>query len=120
MPSPGDAQAEPTIGKAINGGFDLLEAKSDLSRYNRGDMVAEIEQSEPLAAAESVYYPELVICLCAAVGTDTTVVSEALASELLAVGYKPVPVRLSALMGQIPVWNTSLKLERRMIAYGRA
>jgi hypothetical protein len=27
MPSPGDPQAEPTIGKAINGGFDLLEAK---------------------------------------------------------------------------------------------
>jgi hypothetical protein len=27
MPSPGDRQAEPTIGKAINGGFDLLEAK---------------------------------------------------------------------------------------------
>src|SRR6266567_2891344 len=26
MPSPGDPQAEPTIGKAINGGFDL-EAK---------------------------------------------------------------------------------------------
>jgi len=27
MPSPGDPQAQPTIGKAINGGFDLLEAK---------------------------------------------------------------------------------------------
>lgn len=27
MPSPGDPQAEPTIGKAINGGYDLLEAK---------------------------------------------------------------------------------------------
>jgi hypothetical protein len=27
MPSPGDPQAEPTIGKAIDGGFDLLEAK---------------------------------------------------------------------------------------------
>ena len=26
-PAPGDAQAEPTIGKAINGGYDLLEAK---------------------------------------------------------------------------------------------
>ena len=64
--------------------------------------MAEVEQSEALAASESVYYPELVIYLCAAVETDTTVVSEALASELLAVGYKPVPVRLSALMGQIP------------------
>ena len=27
MPSPRDPQAKPTIGKAINGGFDLLEAK---------------------------------------------------------------------------------------------
>jgi hypothetical protein len=27
MPSPGDPQAEPTIAKAINGGYDLLEAK---------------------------------------------------------------------------------------------
>jgi hypothetical protein len=27
MPSPGESQAEPTIGKAINGGYDLLEAK---------------------------------------------------------------------------------------------
>jgi hypothetical protein len=26
MPSPGDPQAEPTIGKAISGGFDLLDA----------------------------------------------------------------------------------------------
>jgi hypothetical protein len=26
-PAPGDARAEPTIGKAINGGYDLLEAK---------------------------------------------------------------------------------------------
>lgn len=47
-------------------------------------------------------YPELVICLCTAVGTDTTVVSEALASELLAVGYTPIPVRLSSLMAQAP------------------
>jgi hypothetical protein len=34
MPSPGAPQAEHTIGKAINGGFDLLEAKC-----NRGDRV---------------------------------------------------------------------------------
>src|SRR5450755_3297818 len=64
--------------------------------------VAEVEQADVLATAESVYYPELVLCLCAAVGTDTTVVSEALASELLAVGYTPILVRLSALMAQIP------------------
>jgi hypothetical protein len=35
MPSPGDPQAEPTIGNAINGGFDLLEAKC-----NRCDRVS--------------------------------------------------------------------------------
>jgi len=35
MPSPGEPQAEPTIGKAINGGFDLLEAKC-----NRCDRVS--------------------------------------------------------------------------------
>jgi hypothetical protein len=27
MPSPGEPQGEPTIAKAINGGYDLLEAK---------------------------------------------------------------------------------------------
>lgn len=27
MPSPGEPQAEPTIAKAINGGFDQLEAR---------------------------------------------------------------------------------------------
>jgi hypothetical protein len=35
LPSPGDPQAEPTIRKAINGGFDLLEAKC-----NRCDLVS--------------------------------------------------------------------------------
>ena len=50
----------------------------------------------------AAYYPELVFCLCAALGTDTGVVSDALASELSGVGYTPVPIRLSALMAQIP------------------
>jgi hypothetical protein len=31
-PAPDDAQAEPTIGKAINGGYDLLEAKCNRCR----------------------------------------------------------------------------------------
>jgi hypothetical protein len=35
MPSPGDPRAEPTIAKAIHGGFDLLEAKC-----NRCDRVS--------------------------------------------------------------------------------
>jgi hypothetical protein len=32
VPSPGEPQAEPTIAKAINGGYDLLEAKCN--RHN--------------------------------------------------------------------------------------
>jgi hypothetical protein len=35
MPSPGEPQAEPTIGKTINGGYDLLEAQC-----NRCDRVS--------------------------------------------------------------------------------
>jgi hypothetical protein len=38
MPSPGDPQAERTIDKAINGGFDLLEAKCN--RCDRVSLVA--------------------------------------------------------------------------------
>jgi deoxycytidylate deaminase len=58
--------------------------------------------SAPEAQATASYYPELVLCLCAAVGTDTSVVSDALASELRSVGYEPVPIRLSSLMAEIP------------------
>jgi hypothetical protein len=45
MPSPGDPQAEPTIGKAINGGFDLLEAKC-----NRCDGVSPVGLRSEAAA----------------------------------------------------------------------
>jgi hypothetical protein len=38
MPSPGEPQAEPTIGNAINGGYDLLEAKCN--RCDRVSLVA--------------------------------------------------------------------------------
>jgi hypothetical protein len=38
MPSPGEPQAEPTIVKAINGGYDLLEAKC-----NRCDRVSLVD-----------------------------------------------------------------------------
>src|SRR6476660_4824299 len=38
MPSPGEPQAEPTIVKAINGGYDLLEAKCN--RCDRVSLVA--------------------------------------------------------------------------------
>jgi hypothetical protein len=37
-PSPGDPQAEPTIGNAVNGGYDLLEAKCN--RCDRVSLVA--------------------------------------------------------------------------------
>jgi hypothetical protein len=32
MPSPGEAQANPTIGKALNAGYDLLEVKCNICR----------------------------------------------------------------------------------------
>jgi deoxycytidylate deaminase len=54
------------------------------------------------AVLTSIVYPELVICLCAAVGTDTGVVTDALGAELRAVSYEPVPIRLSQLMVQLP------------------
>jgi hypothetical protein len=38
MPSPGEPQAEPTIAKAINGGYDFLEAKCN--RCDRVSLVA--------------------------------------------------------------------------------
>jgi deoxycytidylate deaminase len=53
-------------------------------------------------ARGSGVYPELVVCLCAAVGTDTGIVTEALDAELLSVGYMPVPIRLSKLMSEVP------------------
>ena len=46
--------------------------------------------------------PELVICLCVAAGMDTRLVADALSEALLAVNYKPVSLRLSTLMAQIP------------------
>jgi hypothetical protein len=58
--------------------------------------------TETADAAVQVYHPELILCLCAAVGTDTKEVTEAFASELKTVGYTPVPIRLSQLMPQIP------------------
>ena len=46
MPSPGDPQAEPTIGKAINAGYDLLEAKCN--RCGRLSLVALRTISRPV------------------------------------------------------------------------
>src|SRR5260370_41992336 len=54
------------------------------------------------AVAPDRYYPELVTSLCAAAGTDTTAVYDALASELRSVDYQPVLIRLSALMAELP------------------
>ena len=66
----------------------------------------------------SVYYPEIVMCLSAAVGTDTSVVSEAIASELRIVGYIPIAIRLSSLMAQIPglEYLSELKAEDERIS----
>lgn len=55
-----------------------------------------------IAGDSSQYFPELVLCMCAAVGTDTREVSDAFASELRSVGYTPIPIRLSSLMAEIP------------------
>src|SRR6476660_4610730 len=46
MPSPGEPQAEPTIAKAINGGYDLLEAKCN--RCDRVSLVALRALKHPL------------------------------------------------------------------------
>jgi len=68
---------------------------------------------EQTGGADGGPYPELVLCLCSAVGTDTTVIADALASELRAVGYKPIVVRLSSLMAQLPglEYLSTLKFE---------
>jgi hypothetical protein len=61
--------------------------------------------------------------LCAAVGTDTTAVYDALASELRSVGYTPVLVRLSELMTQLPGLEYLLNLhdeDRRISESQRA
>jgi deoxycytidylate deaminase len=60
------------------------------------------KESKSGTVALDRYYPELVISLCAAAGTDTVPVYDALASELRSVGYKPILVRLSVLMGELP------------------
>jgi hypothetical protein len=46
MPSPGDPQVEPMIGKAINGGYDLLEAKCN--RCDRVSLVPLQALKQPL------------------------------------------------------------------------
>jgi hypothetical protein len=66
---------------------------------SKGQPDALQEHAETLSQA---YYPELILCLCAAVGTDTKEITAAFSSELEEVGYTPVPIRLSQLMPQIP------------------
>lgn len=53
MPSPGDPQAEPTIAKAINGGFHLLEASRLMGPDEEGKL--------PIVAASS--RPRVMACL---------------------------------------------------------
>jgi deoxycytidylate deaminase len=72
---------------------------------------------------DSLARPELVICLCVAAGTDTLLVTEAFSDALRAVEYKPVPLRLSSLMAQIPglkflteIGEEDLRIRRSMDA----
>lgn len=58
--------------------------------------------AEGRRATEENTFPELVLCLCAAAGTDTGEVADAFSNELRSVGYTPKVIRVSALMSQIP------------------
>ena len=69
---------------------------------------------------KSGVYPELVMCLAAAVGTDTGLVTEALSSELRNVGYEPVPIRLSQLMSDFRDWSPCKTFERKIVESGQA
>lgn len=66
-----------------------------------------------MEAKSQGYFPELVISLCAAAGTDTSAATEALSAELGRVGYRAVPIKLSKLMGEIPhlSWLASITAE---------
>lgn len=90
--------------------FTLLDAAQTRppTRDGRGKVskgppgIPKASGGETADVASQVYYPELILCLCAAVGTDTKEITEAFAFEFQAVGYTPVPIRLSQLMPQIP------------------
>jgi hypothetical protein len=51
MPSPGDPQAEPTIGKAINGGFDLIEAKCNRCDriFEENDLIRQADRADDVS-----------------------------------------------------------------------
>jgi deoxycytidylate deaminase len=87
-------------------------------RDDGGLEVVEAAMGQGETAPVSIYYPEIVMCLSAAVGTDTSIVSEAIASELRIVGYEPVLIRLSSLMAQIPglEYLSELKAEDERIS----
>jgi cytidine deaminase len=65
---------------------------------------SQLEGADPAVIDQprKLYLPELVVCLAAAAGTDTAAVTDALAAELRSVGYDPLPIRLSTLMGELP------------------
>jgi deoxycytidylate deaminase len=80
-----------------------IPPQTEGKRVSKGQPdVPEERDTDTADVASQAYYPELILCLCAAVGTDTKEVTAAFASELKAVGYTPVPIRLSQLMPQIP------------------
>jgi deoxycytidylate deaminase len=89
----------------------------DLKLFFWEDRLSSSTETDSETTAENIYCPELVLCLCAAVGTDTSVVSEAFGAELQSVGYEPVPIRLSSLMTELPglEYLTDLKAEDERI-----
>lgn len=89
---------------------------------NSPETVASAESSSDSSSesAGSVVYPELLICLAAAAGTDTGLVTDALAAELRDVGYVPVPIRLSQLMSELSGFEfmKEIQEEDRRISLG--
>jgi hypothetical protein len=66
MPSPGEPQAEPTIAKAINGGYDLLEAKCN--RCDRVSLVALLPSSISSIRQSGNWKPRSIASLAAKAG----------------------------------------------------
>uniref|UniRef100_UPI0035581F52 anti-phage dCTP deaminase n=1 Tax=Salinarimonas chemoclinalis TaxID=3241599 RepID=UPI0035581F52 len=63
---------------------------------------SEVCRKRPVSPNQAPVRPELIFCLCAASGTNTQDVVDALSTELKAVGYEAVNVRLSSLMAELP------------------
>lgn len=73
--------------------------------------------SSELDASELPYRPELIFCICAPLGTDTTAVTDAISASIDGVGYIPVPIKLSALMMNLLDVEKPPKFEDERIRY---